>query len=135
MIKDKIFKIKISTDYDQWWRYNVALLCGCFDQDGQRVGFVTTESHIATVGDNLEAKPEDIECPSEISLTTPACDNIILYIYIVPHTLPLYREVSEAQPFEVTTLITYNEAIVKSEVYSINQWSGASIEVKLKGRG
>ena len=133
MIKDKIFKITISTDYDQWWRYNIALLCGCFDKDGKRVGFVTKESHIATVGDNLESRPEGVECPSEISLTSPQCDNIILYIYIVPHTLPRDRDVSEAQPFEVSAIIDYGDQVLKSEIFNINQWSGASIELKLQG--
>ena len=31
------FTIEISSRYEGWWRYNVALMCGCFDTAGNRI--------------------------------------------------------------------------------------------------
>ena len=45
------FTIEISSRYEGWWRYNVALMCGCFDTAGNRTGFASTEAHVADVGD------------------------------------------------------------------------------------
>ena len=35
------FTIEISSRYEGWWRYNVALMCGCFDTAGNRTGFAS----------------------------------------------------------------------------------------------
>lgn len=51
------FTIEISSRYEGWWRYNVALMCGCFDTAGNRTGFASTEAHVADVGSNLREKP------------------------------------------------------------------------------
>ena len=37
------FTIEISSRYEGWWRYNVALMCGCFDTAGNRTGFASAE--------------------------------------------------------------------------------------------
>ena len=54
------FSIEISSRYDGWWRYNAALMCGCFDAGDERIGFASAESHVADVGANLTAKPADM---------------------------------------------------------------------------
>ena len=51
------FTIEISSRYEGWWRYNVALMCGCFDTAGNRTGFASAEAHVADVGSNLREKP------------------------------------------------------------------------------
>ena len=51
------FTIEISSRYEGWWRYNVALMCGCFDTAGNRTGFASTEAHVADVGSNLRENP------------------------------------------------------------------------------
>ena len=35
------FSIEISSRYDGWWRYNAALMCGCFDAGDERIGFAS----------------------------------------------------------------------------------------------
>lgn len=82
------FTIEISSRYEGWWRYNVALMCGCFDTAGNRTGFASTEAHVADVGSNLREKPAGNPGGGRASLETGPCDHLLLYIYIVPHTLP-----------------------------------------------
>ena len=48
----KGFTIEVTSRYDGWWRYNAALMCGCFDAADQRIGFASAESAVAAVGAN-----------------------------------------------------------------------------------
>ena len=76
------FTIEISSRYEGWWRYNVALMCGCFDTAGNRTGFASTEAHVADVGSNLREKPAGNPGGGRASLETGPCDHLLLYIYI-----------------------------------------------------
>ena len=124
-------KIEISSRYDGWWRYNAALLCGCFDAGEERIGFASAESHVADVGANLTAKPADMAGDRSLRLETAACDHLLLYIYIVPHTLPAGNDIADTQPFEITLRIAYGGKVLRSEKRLINQWSGASVEMRV----
>ena len=95
------FTIEISSRYEGWWRYNVALMCGCFDTAGNRTGFASTEAHVADVGSNLREKPAGNPGGGRASLETGPCDHLLLYIYIVPHTLPAGNDIGDTAPFEV----------------------------------
>ena len=66
----------------------MALMCGCFDAADQRIGFATAESAVAGVGANLTERPADIPADRSAVLETMACDHLLLYLYIIPHTLP-----------------------------------------------
>lgn len=125
------FSIEISSRYDGWWRYNAALMCGCFDAGDERIGFASAESHVADVGANLTAKPADMAGDRSLRLETAACDHLLLYIYIVPHTLPAGNDIADTQPFEITLRIAYGGKVLRSEKRLINQWSGASVEMRV----
>ena len=43
MKKDEGFSVEVESCYEGWWRYNVTILCGCFDADGDRIGFASAE--------------------------------------------------------------------------------------------
>lgn len=125
------FSIEISSRYDGWWRYNAALMCGYFDAGDERIGFASAESHVADVGANLTAKPADMAGDRSLRLETAACDHLLLYIYIVPHTLPAGNDIADTQPFEITLRIAYGGKVLRSEKRLINQWSGASVEMRV----
>ena len=55
------FTVEIRSGFDQWWRYNAALMCGAFDASGNRIGFASAESRVAEMGSNLEAPPEGLD--------------------------------------------------------------------------
>lgn len=125
------FTIEISSRYEGWWRYNVALMCGCFDTAGNRTGFASAEAHVADVGSNLREKPAGIPGDGRASLETGPCDHLLLYIYIVPHTLPAGNDIGDTAPFEVEIRIAYSGRRLRAEKRLINQWSGASIEMRV----
>ena len=54
------FTIEISSRYEGWWRYNVALMCGCFDDAGRRIGFASSASTVADAGSNLPERPAGV---------------------------------------------------------------------------
>lgn len=67
--------------------------------------------------------------------TRVACDRIVMYVYIVPHTLPETREIGDVSPFDVRVRIGYGGAPLSDTQYRINPWSGASLEIKLRNDG
>ncbi len=58
-----------------------------------------------------------------------------MYVYIVPHTLPETRDIGDVAPFDVRLRIGYASVSVGDMRYRINQWSGASLEIKLSNDG
>lgn len=52
-------------------------------------------------------------------------------IYIVPHTLPAGNDIGDTTPFEVEIRIAYGGRRLRAEKRLINQWSGASIEMRV----
>lgn len=131
MSSKKGFTIEISSPYGEWWRYNTALMCGCFDESGERIGFVSTEEHIADVGANLTQCPSEYPSPRITTLNTEPCHHLLLYIYIVPHTLPSGKEIASTRPFPVDIRIYDAGQEILTQQRMINQWSGASIELKI----
>ena len=77
------FTVEIRSGFDQWWRYNAALMCGAFDASGNRIGFASAESRVAEMGSNLEAPPEGLDLHRSLTLETVPCERIVLYIYVI----------------------------------------------------
>lgn len=134
MADEKGFTIEVSSRYEGWWRYNVALMCGCFDTAGERTGFVSAASEVAPVGSNLPEKPAGTPDDRRVELSTPPCDHLMLYVYIIPHTLPAGSEIDAARPFETELKISYAGKRLHTEKRAINQWSGASLELRIEAR-
>lgn len=80
---------------------------------------------------NLREKPAGNPGGGRASLETGPCDHLLLYIYIVPHTLPAGNDIGDTTPFEVEIRIAYGERRLRAEKRLINQWSGASIEMRV----
>lgn len=128
----KGFSITISSRFEGWWRYNAALMCGCFDTADARTGFVSAESHVADVGAGLTARPSEIAPDRRLTLETPPCDHAILYIYVIPHALPESNDIDATKPFDLDLQIACDGAPLRSERLPINQWSGISLELRLE---
>lgn len=131
MATEKGFTITLKSRFDGWWRYNAELMCGCFDAGQNRTGFATAWSHVADAGSNLTEPPAGTGPERTVELTTQPCDHLVLYIYIIPHTLPAGREIDAARPFEVELEIAYAGRKLRTERLRINQWSGASLEMRV----
>lgn len=134
-IKDG-FSVEISSDYDQLWRYNIAVTCGCFDDHGKggdnpRTDFVSAEDFIAPVGSNLQCRPDNYSPDRTIRFTTIACDYLLMYVYVIPHTLPAEQRIADCEPFTLRITARRGNAIIYDKLHSANCWSGASIELRL----
>ena len=130
-MEEQGFKIELKSRYDEWWRYNADLMCGCFDADDNRIGFASAASDVADVGANLSVRPADIPAARSVVLTTPPCNHLVLYVYIIPHTLPAGNDIDSTRPFEAEIRISRGGKFLCTENRAINQWSGASIELKI----
>lgn len=125
------FHIEVNCQDPHWWHYNVAFTCGCFDAEENRTGFASAESHIANVGTRFDVPPKEAAMKHrKIELDTPACHHIRLYLYIIPHTLPEDNSIEAGAPFDIEVKFSYNGKHLRSRHYSINRWSGASLEIK-----
>ncbi|HJC26612.1 hypothetical protein [uncultured Alistipes sp.] len=131
MTANKGYTIEVSSRYGEWWRYNVELMCGCFDAAEQRTGFASAASEVADVGANLTERPADISPARTVKLTTEPCDHLVLYIYVIPHTLPRGNDIDATAPFEIEIRIACDGRRILTEKRRINQWSGASIEMRV----
>ncbi len=126
MAAERGFTIEVTSRYDGFWRYNTALTCGCFDAAGNRSGFAAASSHVADVGAELSAAPHDLTT----RLATGPCARIDCFLYVVPHTLPRDNDIDATRPFDLEVRIAYGGRPIRTERHAINQWSGASIELK-----
>ena len=130
-MEEQGFKIELKSRYDEWWRYNADLMCGCFDADDNRIGFASAASDVADVGANLSVRPAGSPAARSVVLTTPPCHHLVLYVYIIPHTLPAGNDIDSTRPFEAEIRISRGGKLLCTEKRAINQWSGASIELKV----
>lgn len=128
---DKKFTISLQSRYAELWRYNIVVMCGCFDKVGERTDFLSKENFVAAVGSNLTAAPNGIESHNRLTLTTSPCDSIVAYIYLLPHSLPPTRDVEEYAPFDLRIKVSAGDSVIYDTDHKINQWSGCSIELKL----
>ena len=128
---DKKFSISVQSRYAELWRYNIVVMCGCFDKVGERTDFLSKENFVAAVGSNLTAAPNGIESHNRLTLTTSPCDSIVAYIYLIPHSLPPTRDVEEYAPFDLRIKVSADDNVIYDTDHKINQWSGCSIELKL----
>lgn len=135
MATKKGFSIEVSSRYDGWWRYNAALMCGMFDAAGNRTGFASATSQVADAGAGPDEPPADIDPARRVLLEAPECDHIVLYIYIIPHRLPANNDIDTTKPFDIKFTARYNDRELFARKHSINQWSGASLEIKIGREG
>lgn len=126
------FTIEIASSFDGWWRYNAVLMCGCFDAAGNRTGFESAESHVADVGSGLTARPADVPADRRLTLQTAPCDHLLLYLYLIPHTLPGNTDIGDTKPFAVELRIACDGQPLCSERIAINQWAGLSREMRIE---
>lgn len=124
------FTIEIGSRFRELWRYNLVAMCACFDEQGQRVDFLKTESYVAAAGSKLKCAPESAFKNRELKLSTSACSSIVVYIYVVTHTEPLSRVVADSPPFDLSVKVKCGSHLIYNTVHKISQWGGDSIELK-----
>ena len=125
------FTIEISSRYEGWWRYTAALMCGCFDAAGNRTAFASAASTVAGAQADLRSRAARPAPDRRVTLSAPACDHLMLYVYVIPHTLPTDNDIDATRPFDLDLKITFAGRRLRAERYTINQWSGISLELRV----
>lgn len=126
----EIFQITVSSNYAELWRYNIAVVAACFDKDHNQMEVVAERSHLADVGANLRMAESGWMERHKLLLKTQACESIESLVYLIPHTLPAVREIEDASPFQIKIVVKRGTKTLHEELHQVNQWSGASIEMK-----
>lgn len=130
MKKSESYAIEVESGFKEFWRYNIAVTCGMFDADGTQCGFRSAENTVAPAGSNLESAPEGTSVHRRLSFTAGDCHHLLMYVYLIPNTLPPSTRIADCKPFKVTVRVSYEGTEIVHMTPSVNQWSGASIEIR-----
>ena len=122
------FTIILDSSFSELWRYNIVVMCSVL-RDGTEVEFLKHNSEIAPVGAELREVPRGYNANRRIELTTAAATALTLYIYVMPHTLPMTTDVADAKPFEMELTINHGAEQLLHKRIEVNQWSGENIEL------
>ena len=126
----KPFTINIESEYTDLWRYNISLI-GEVKHGDESIDIVRHSDEVVPVGSNIEMAPHNYNEHRNVKIETAAGDILILYIYIVAHSLPATETTNEENSFEVHIEIKHGEDIAYNRRHSVNIWSGDNIEIRL----
>lgn len=129
MGRDATYRVEIESGFAEFWRYNIAVTCGLFGADDVQCGFVSAEDKVAPVGSNLPSAPKGMPSRRRLKFEADDCHHLRMYVYLIPHSLPEAVRIADCKPFSLSIKISYGDSVILHEKRSINQWSGASIEI------
>lgn len=132
MATSRVYQIELSCTHKAWWRYNVQLQCGGYNEAGEQVGFTAESRIVAEVGANLKEAPEAFDAKKKLSLKSAPCHHARFLIYVLPHSLPTENRLEEIPPFELKLRILGDDKELRTEKHTVNPWSGTSIELMLE---
>ena len=122
------YTIILDSDFSELWRYNIVVMCSV-QREGSEVEFLKHSSEIAPVGSELREIPRGYDSCRRVELHSQPADALTLYIYIIPHTLPMTTDVEEAKPFEMSVEVFHGAEQSLRKRIEVNQWSGENIEI------
>ena len=125
------FKISVRSNFAELWRYNIVVTCGAFDAAGEQIEVTTSESSVASIEDAAGGAADVAEVSRDVKLTTSPCESIKAYVYLMPHKLPSAKSPDDTPTFGVRVKVKADDEQIYNVVHSVNQWSGATIELKL----
>jgi hypothetical protein len=125
------FKISVRSNFAELWRYNIVVTCGAFDAAGEQIEVTTSESSVASIIDGAGGAADVADVSRDVKLTTSPCESIKAYVYLMPHKLPSAKSPDDTPTFGVRVKVKADDEQIYNVVHSVNQWSGATIELKL----
>jgi hypothetical protein len=124
------YKIAFNCAFKEFWRYNLYITGKLFSGDAC-VGFINHSDFVAEVGAELKMIPVGYKRKRTTIIEAGEGDSLLLYIYVVAHTLPTTNRIYEALPFKCQVTISDGDDVLFERQYEIDQWSGNNIEIKL----
>lgn len=131
MAETAAYSITLTTNFEEWERYNLFMMGSCRSADRSQSEYVHLISKGATNGNSFTPSPA---ARRSITLDTPDCASFDLYIYIVANTLPTSCIIGQCPPFEVQVSITADGREVYAKSHAVNQWGGATIYIEYPAR-
>lgn len=129
-----VFKVSISSNFEELWRYNIVLVCELCSNKNERIDYLSKESYIAPVGSNLNTTPIDYSVDRALSITTKEGDYVNILVYVVPHTLPTTNDIFKTKPFPlIVKVVNDKKEVILNQAFKINQWSGDNIAINKVG--
>ena len=125
-----IFTISLDTDFEEFWRYNLVAMAQVM-RNGEQLEILKHRSEIAPVGAELREPPKGYVAERDVVLRSGDADALVLYIYVIPHTLPRVTHTNDAPPFELRVKVKHGTTNVYSHRHMINQWSGDNIAIDI----
>ena len=107
-----VFTIELTSDFAEWHRYNVRLMCEMQDAGGVRTGFVS--------GSGTDGGAS--------VLTSGPCERLCLFVYVIPESLPVDRDVERQPDFAAVLRACCDGRVICEERIGINRWGGISLE-------
>lgn len=127
MAETATYSISLTTNFEEWERYNVFMMGTCRSTDGAQSDYVHLTSKGSANGNSFTPSPASRRT---LTLETPACATFNLYIYIVANTLPASRIIGQCPPFEVQVRICTDGREVYAKPHLVNQWGGSTIYIE-----
>ncbi len=124
------FQISVRSNFAELWRYNIVVTCGTFDAAGEQIEVTTKESSVASIVEG-GGVADVADVSRDVKLTTGPCESIKAYVYLMPHKLPSAKSPDDTPAFGVRVKVKADDEQIYNVVHSVNQWSGATIELKL----
>ena len=125
------FKISVSSNFKELWRYNITVVCELCLANGERIEYKAEESYVAPVGANLSAAPKEYPASRTIVMESGDGDYLNILVYVVPHTLPITDEIFKTKPFALIVKAENESGVVLNQSFDINQWSGDNITLRV----
>ena len=122
------YTIKLESDFSELWRYNIVVMCSVL-RDGVEVEFLKHSSEVAPVGAELREVPRGYCHDRSVVLRSVEANGLTLYIYVMPHTLPMTADVADAKPFEIVVEVLHGAEQAYRKRVEVNQWSGENLEI------
>lgn len=128
------FTVSVECNDDAFWRYNYTVM-GSVRRAGAEVDFLKHRSEVAAVGAELGEVPAGYVKERGVRLESAEGDELILYIYIIPHTLPRENRTEDVAPLTLQLRVDYGKSCILKRQMEINPWSGDNIELRLNSEG
>ena len=124
------FQISVRSNFAELWRYKIVVTCGTFDAAGEQIEVTTKESSVTSIVEG-GGVADVADVSRDVKLTTGPCESIKAYVYLMPHKLPSAKSPEDTPAFGVRVKVKADDEQIYNVVHSVNQWSGATIELKL----
>lgn len=130
MGKKEGFSVEMTSKFEEFWRYNLLVTCGCIDESGNQVSFASVDDEVAPVGSNLEQCPEGYPANRVVGFEAAACHHLLMFIYVIPNSIRLGC-IDDELSFNVDLRVLRDGQVITCRQLEVNRWAGATFELRI----